>query len=103
MQLQEMLYNNLLYMYYMFMHCTSMQCKCYRHILNCMANHNYTYGHADVHNSGFSAYAKTITDMCAHRGLCACNNTAKLCKYIQRQVCMYTVSRCVFVPLDTLL
>ena len=68
-----------------------------------MANHNYTYGHADVHNSGFPAYAKTITDVCTHRGLCACNNIAKLCKYIQLHVCMYIVSRCVFVPLDTLL
>ena len=68
-----------------------------------MANHNYTYGHADVHNSGFPACSKTTTDMCAHRGLCACNNTAKLRKYIQLHVCMYIGFRCVFVPLDTLL
>ena len=53
-----------------------------------MANHNYIYGHADVHNSGFPAYAKTITDMCAHRGLYACNDTAKLCRYIQLHVCI---------------
>ena len=68
-----------------------------------MANHNYTYGHADVHNSGFPTYAKTITDVCAHGGLCAYNNTVKLCKYIQLHVCMYIVSRCMFVSLDTLL
>ena len=69
-----------------------------------MANHNYTCGHADVHNSGFPAYAKTITDMRAHRGLCACNNTAKLCRYYTA-TCMYihVVSCCVFVPLDTVL
>ena len=90
-------------MYYMFMHHTAMQCKCYHHIVNqpCMANYSYTctYKHADLHNSGFPAYAKTITDVCAHRGLCACDNTAKLCTYIQLHVCMYIVSCCVFVVL----